>query len=215
MALSLREWKMKIKMIKSVLFMVFWSFSLLLNPLWALGQSLELGPFPWGTNLENLNSDLSEKNQIGQVREDTYRLEIEIQYSPTRSVKIRKGGLVALNWSSNPSMAGRLYGYAYEGKLFGRVFFFKDYPEIFPETAIGTLKKKYPEGRIYRSFTKDRFISLFEYKTDQLYVFTTERGIFFYDTSVLEKVAKKYQTEKEEEIKRFEDKQPDETRLPK
>jgi hypothetical protein len=215
MALSLRERKMKIKMIKSVLFMVFWSFSLLLNPLWALGQSLELGPFPWGSNLENLNSDLSEKNQVGQVREDTYRLEIEIQYSPTKSVKIRKGSLVALNWSANPSMAGRLYGYAYEGKLFGRIFFFKDYPEIFPETAIGTLKKKYPEGRIYRNFTKDRFISLFEYKTDQLYVFTTERGIFFYDTSVLEKVAKKYQTEKEEEIKKFEDKQPDETRLPK
>ncbi|HMK65259.1 MAG TPA: hypothetical protein VK564_05650 [Thermodesulfobacteriota bacterium] len=206
---------MKIKKIKWVLFMVFCGFSLLLNCPWALGQSLDLGPFPWGSSLENLNSDLSEKNQVGQIREDTYRLEIEIQYSPTKSVKIRKGSLVALNWSANPSMSGRLYGYAYEGKLFGRVFYFKDYPEIFPETAIGTLKKKYPEGRIYRSFTRDRFISLFEYKTDQLYAFTTERGIFFYDTGVLEKVAKKYQTEKEEEIKRFEDKQPDETKMTK
>ena len=182
-------------------------FSFYSNP--ALAQGLELGPFPWGSSLGALNSALSEKNQIGQVREDTFRLEIEIQYTPTKVLKIRKGSLVALNWSANPSMAGRLYGYAYEGKLFGRVFFFKDYPEIFPETVISTLKKKYPEGRIYRSFTRDRFISLFEHKTDPLYAFTTERGIFFYDPAVLEKVIKKYQEEYDQEVKRFEDKQPD------
>jgi hypothetical protein len=175
----------------------------------ALGQGLELGPFPWGSSLEALNSSLSENNQMGQVREDTFRLEIEMQHTPTQTVKIRKGSLVALNWSANPSMTGRLYGYTYEGKLFGRVFLFKDQPEIFPETVIGALKKKYPEGRTYRSFTKDRFVPMFEYKSDQLYTFTTERGIFFYDPPVLEKVVKKYQAEHEQEMKRFEDKQQD------
>jgi hypothetical protein len=174
-----------------------------------LGQSLEWGPFPWGLGLDALNNAMSEKNQIGQLREDNYRLEIELHYTPTKIIKIRKGSLVAVNWSANPSLSGRLYGYAYEGKLFGRVFFFKDYPEIFPETVIGTLKKKYPEGRTYRSFAKDRFISLFEYKTDQLYAFTTERGIFFYDTAILEKIVIKYQAENEQEVKRFEEKQPD------
>lgn len=193
-----------------------WVFTLVLftasvfffSPL-ARSQSIDWGPFQWGVSLDALNSSMNEKNQIGQVREDTFRIEIEIQYTPTKVVKIRKGSLVALNWSANPSMAGRLYGYSYEGKLFGRVFFFKDYPEIFPETVIGTLKKKYPEGRIYRSFVKDRFISLFDYRTDQQYVFTTERGIFFYDPAVLEKLVKKSQAENEEEIKRFEEKQPD------
>jgi hypothetical protein len=184
-------------------------FSFLFYSNLASGQGLELGPFPWGSSLDNLNSIMSEKNQIGQVREDTFRLEFEIQYTPTRVIKARKGNLVALIWSANPSMAGRLYGYAYEGKLFGRVFFFKDYPEIFPETVIGSLKKKYPEGRSYRSFAKDRFISLFEYKSDRLCAFTTERGIFFYDPEVLDKVVKKYQAENEQEIKRFEEKQPD------
>jgi hypothetical protein len=184
-------------------------FSFLFYSNLALGQGLEMGPFPWGATLDALNNALSEKNQVGQVREDTFRLEIEIQYTPTKVIKARKGSLVALNWSANPSMAGRLYGYAYEGKLFGRVFFFKDYPEIFPETVIGSLKKKYPEGRIYRSFAKDRFISLFEYKADRFYTFTTERGVFFYDPEVLDKAVKKYQADYEQEMKRFEEKQPD------
>jgi hypothetical protein len=174
-----------------------------------MGQGLDLGPFPWGASIEELNGSFNEKNQTGQVREDTYRLEFEFQYGPTKAVKIRKGSLAALVWSSNPSMSGRLYGFTNDGKLFGRVIFFKDHPEIFSETVIGTLKGKFPQGRTYRSFTRDRFISLFEYKSDQLYVFTTERGIFFYEPNVLEKIVKKYQSEYEQEVKRFEEKQPE------
>jgi hypothetical protein len=200
MCANLNHWGLKLVFLTAFVFFF--------APL-AQGQQIDWGPFQWGATLDQLNSSLSEKNQIGQVREDTFRIEIEIQYTPSRVIKARKGNLVALNWTSNPSMAGRLYGYTYEGKLFGRVLFFKDYPEIFPETVIGTLKKKYPEGRIYRSFVKDRFISLFDYKSDQQYVFTTERGIFFYDPAVLDKIVKKYQAENEEEIKRFEEKQPD------
>ena len=174
-----------------------------------LSQGLDWGPFPWGLSLEELNGSFNEKNQIGQVREDKYRVEIELQYTPTKVIKTRKGNLLALIWSSNPSMAGRLYGYCYDGKFFGRVIFFKDHPEIFPETVIGTLKGKYPQGRTYRSFTRDRFISLFEYKSDKLYVFTTERGIFFYEPNVLETIVKKSQSQYEQEMKRFEDKQPE------
>jgi hypothetical protein len=179
-----------------------------------MGEGLDFGPFPWGLSLEEINGSFNEKNQIGQVREDKYRTEIELQYAPTKAIKARKGNLSALIWTSNPSMAGRLYGYTYDGKFFGRVIFFKDHPEIFPETVIGTLKGKYPQGRTYRSFTRDHFISLFEYKSEQLYVFNTERGIFFYDPNVLEKVIKKYQSENELEMKKFEEKQPEAVKTP-
>jgi hypothetical protein len=179
-----------------------------------MGQGLDWGPFPWGASIEELNGSFNEKNQIGQVREDKYRVEIELQFTPAKAVKIRKGSLVALIWTSNPSTAGRLYGYTYDGKFFGRVIYFKDHPEIFPETVIGTLKGKFPQGRTYRSFSQDRFISLFEYKSDQLYVFTTERGIFFYDPNLLEKVVKKSQSEYDLEKKRFEEKQPDVLKSP-
>jgi hypothetical protein len=179
-----------------------------------MSQGLDLGPFPWGFSVDELNRSFNEKNQIGQVREDNYRVEIELQLNPTKALKVRRGSLSALVWSSNPSMAGHLYGYTYDGKFFGRVIFFKDHPEIFPETVIGTLKGKFPQGRTYRSFSRDRFISLFEYKSDQLYVFTTERGIFFYDPIALEKVVKKFQSEYDQEIKRFEEKQPDIMKMP-
>ncbi len=143
---------------------------------------------PWGLNLEELNRAFKEKYQTGQINEDKYRSEIEFQYSPVKSLKVRKGKLVALLSSADPSTPGRLYGYAFEGKIFGRAILFKDHPELFPETAIRSLKEQYPLGKIIRNFSTPRSIPFFEYKSDQLYIFSTERGVFYYEPNVLERV---------------------------
>ena len=145
---------------------------------------------PWGLNLEELNRAFKEKYQTGQINEDKYRSEIVLQYSPAKSLKARKGKLVALLSSTDPSTPGRLYGYAFEGKIFGRAIFFKDHPELFPETVIRNLKEQYPQGKIIRNFSTPRSIPFFEYKSDQLYIFSTERGVFYYEPLVLEKVVR-------------------------
>ncbi|OGP49557.1 MAG: hypothetical protein A2Y79_10935 [Deltaproteobacteria bacterium RBG_13_43_22] len=144
-------------------------------------------PLPWGLNLEELNQAFKEKNKAGRIQEDKDRPEIELQYALTKSLKVRIGKLKALLSSTDPSKPGRLYGYAFEGKFFGRVIFFKDHPEYFPETVPRTLKEKYPQGKIIRSFSTDRSLSSFEYKTDHLYVFSTGNGVFFYEPNILEK----------------------------
>lgn len=143
---------------------------------------------PWGLNLEELNQAFKEKYNTGQIKEDKDRSEIEFHFAPAKSFKVRKGKVVAWLSSTDPSRPARLYGYAYEGKIFGRVIFFKDYPEIFPETVAKNLKEKYPQGKVFRNFGATRAIPFFEFKSDQLYVFSTERGVFFYEPHVLETV---------------------------
>jgi len=147
-------------------------------------------PLPWGLNLEELNKVFKDKNKIGQIREDKDRSEIELQYTSAKSLTARKGKLTALLSSTDPSTPGRLFGYSYEGKFFGQAIFFKDHPEFFPETVARTLKEKYPQGKILRSFGTTRSSSYFEYKSDQLYVFSAERGVFYYQPDVLEKIVK-------------------------
>jgi hypothetical protein len=145
---------------------------------------------PWGLNLEELNQAVKEKFKTWQIKEDKDRSEIELQYAPAKSFKIRRGKLTALLSLTDSSTSGRLYGYAYEGKYFGRVIFFKDHPELFPETVIRNLKEQYPQGIVFKSFSSTRGNSYFEYKSDQLYVFLTERGVFYYEPAVLEKVVR-------------------------
>jgi hypothetical protein len=147
-------------------------------------------PPPWGLNLEELNLIVKEKNKTGLIQEDKNRSEFELQYSNAKAIKVKRGKVVALIISSDASKPGRLYGYSFEGKFFGRVIFFKDHPEFFPETVPRTLKEKYPQGRILRSFSTASSISFFEYRTDQLYIFSTERGVFYYEPNVLEKVVR-------------------------
>ena len=153
-----------------------------------LSQGDDWTLLPWGLNLEELNQALKEKSKTGLIREDKDRSEIEFQYGPAKSFKIRRGKVIALLSSTVPSSPGHLYGYTFEGKIFGRVLLFKDYPEFFPETIIRNLKEQYPQGRIVRNFSTPRSIPFFEYKSDQLYVFSTERGVFYYEPYVLEKV---------------------------
>jgi hypothetical protein len=161
---------------------------------------------PWGLNLEELNQAVREKYKTWQIQEDKDRSEIEFQYAPGKSLRIRKGKLAALLRLSGSSTPGRLYGYAYEGKFFGRAIFFKDHPELFPETAIRKLKEQYPQGKVFRSFSTTRGISFFEYKSDHLYVFLTERGVFYYEPTILEKVVRIEQGQLDQEDKRIEQK---------
>jgi hypothetical protein len=147
-------------------------------------------PPPWGLNLEELNQIFKEKNKTGQIKEDKDRPEIEFQYTPVKAIKVKRGRVVALVSSIDPSTPGSLYGYSFKGKIFGRVVVFKDHPEFFPETVARILKERYPQGRVSRTVSTARNFSFFEYKTDQLYVFSTERGVFYYQPDVLEKVVR-------------------------
>jgi hypothetical protein len=177
-------------------------------------QANDWEPLPWGLNLEELNLAYKAKFKAGQIREDKERSEIELQYSPARSVKARRGELVALVSSTDSSSAFRLFGYAYDGKFFGQAIFFKDHPEFFPETINSTLKKKYPQGKIIRSLGATRFISAFEFKSDSLYVFTAEKGVFFYEPHLLEIVAKKFQGQVEQEKEKIEKEWRDQPVMP-
>jgi hypothetical protein len=169
-----------------------------------LSQGDDWTLFPWGLNLEELNRAFKEEYKTGQIREDKDRSEIEFQYSPTKSLKIRKGKVVALLSLTDSLTSGRLYGYAFEGKIFGRVILFKDHPEFFPETVQRKLKEHYPLGKINRNFSTPRSNPYFEYKSDQLFVFSTERGVFYYEPFVLEKVVKIEQGQFTQEEKKYE-----------
>jgi hypothetical protein len=169
-----------------------------------LSQAADFEPLPWGTNLEELNQAYKTKYTTGQIREDKERSEIEIQYSPARTIKIRRGELVALVSSTDSSSAYRLFGYAYEGKFFGQTIFFKDHPEFFPETINSTLKKKFPDGKIIRTLGSNRMNSAFEFKSDNLYVFTAEKGVFFYEPNTLGRIVKKFQSQIDQEKEKIE-----------
>ena len=189
----------KIRLIVGIGFLLFFSGM-------GLSSENEWTVLPWGLNLEELNQAVREKYKTWQIKEDKDRSEIEFQYAPTKSLKTRKGKLVALLSLTDSSAPGRLYGYAYEGKFFGRAIFFKDHPELFPETVIRKLKEQYPQGKVFRSFSTTRGISYFEYKSDQLYVFVTERGVFYYEPTVLEKVVRIEQGLSDQEEKRIDQK---------
>ena len=161
--------------------------------------------FPWKLNLEELNRVFREKYKTGQIQEDKHRAEIEFQYSPNKSVKVNRGELMALTSSTDPSTSGRLFGYTYEGKFFGRVLLFKDHPEFFPESINNRLKETYPQGRVYRSFGTTLSPSIFEFKSEKIYVFTTEKGIFFYEPNLLEEVARKLQAQKDDRLRRYDE----------
>jgi hypothetical protein len=170
---------------------------------------------PWGLNLEELNQAVKIKPLSGQIDEDKVRSEIELQYFPGKSLKVRKGKVMALIHFSDPSTPGRLYGYTFEGKFFGRVIFFKEYPELFPEMAIRNLKEHYPQGKVIRSFNTAQSNPFFEYKSDKLYIFSTDRGVFFYEPTVLQKVVKAELGQIEQEEKRYEQKAREKSDIPR
>ena len=168
---------------------------------------------PWGLNLEELNRAV--KVKAVQIKEDKDRIVIELQYAPAKSLKVRRGKVVALLSFSDSSTLGSPYGYAFEGKIFGRVVFFKDHPELSPEMVIRNLKEKYPQGKVLRSFSTTLSLPFFEYKSDPLYVFSTEKGVFYYEPLILEKVIRIEQGQLEQEDKRYDQKIRDKGEKPK
>ena len=102
--------------------------------------------------------------------------------------------------SKDSSSSYCLLGYSYEGKFFGQVVFFKDYPELFPETINSVLRKEYPEGKLIQTFGASRAISSYQVKTEALYLFTNEKGVFLYEPAVLTKVVTYFQELRKKEI---------------
>lgn len=178
------------------------------------GQGYDWELLPWKLNLEELNRAFKEKHKDGQIREDKQRTEFEFQYSPNKSVKVNQGDLVALISATDPSAPAHLYGYAFKGQFLGRVILFKDHPELFPESVNNRLKETFPQGRIYRSFGTTRSPARFEYKSDEMYVFTAEKGIFFYEPILLEESAKKAQGQADEKVRRYEEPYKDQLVVP-
>ncbi|MGC1404878.1 MAG: hypothetical protein WA974_18370 [Thermodesulfobacteriota bacterium] len=180
----------------------------------SFGQDYDWELLPWKLNLEELNRAFKEKHKDGQIQEDKHRTEFEFQYSPGKSVKVNRGDLVALISITDPSAPAHLYGYAFKGQFFGRVILFKDHPELFPESVNNRLKETFSQGRVYRSFGTTRSPARFEYKSDEMYVFTAEKGIFFYEPILLEELAKKAQGQADERVRRYEEPYKDQPVMP-
>ena len=181
-------------------------FGVLLCTWSGFGEDLRLSPPPWGLNLEELNRVYQEQiNSQGELKPDQQRFEIALQIQPRRSVIIPKGDLVALvetTKGSGSSGLGRLFGYLWEGKFFGRVMLFKDHaPLTAPEAAL-RLKTLYPEGRLFRQFTGTVMSHHFELDSERLRIFTTDQGVFYYETAVLQKLLRETERESQERWKK-------------
>jgi hypothetical protein len=136
---------------------------------------------------------------------DQQRFEIDLQIQPRQTVKIPKGDLVALVETSagaGPSTLGRLFGYLWEGKFFGRVILFKDHPPLSSSEAALRLKTLYPEGRLFRKFTGTAMSHHFELDSDQMSIFINDQGVFYYEPSMLKKVLRETERENLERRKR-------------
>ena len=189
-----------------VFFRVVILIGCLLVPWEGHGDELQLSPLRWGLNLEELNRVYQDQvNPQGELKPDLQRFEIDLQIQPRQSVKIPKGGLVALMETpknTGSSGLGRLFGYLWEGKFFGKVYLFKDHPSLTSAEAALRLKALYPEGKLFRKFTGTTMSHHFELDTDRLLIFMNDQGIFFYDPPMLKKVLQETERENEERRRR-------------
>jgi len=194
------EWK------NPVFFRMVIIVGLLLFPWKGFGEDLGLSPLRWGLNLEDLNRLYQE--QVSPQRElkpDLQRFEIDLQIQPRQSVKIPKGGLVALVETpkdTGSSGLGRLFGYLWEGKFFGRVLLFKDHSPLTSPEAAQRLKTLYPEGRLFRKFTGTAMSNHFELDSERILIFMNDQGVFLYDPPVLKKVLRETERENQDRRKR-------------
>jgi hypothetical protein len=179
---------------------------LVLLPWKGLAENLRLSPLRWGLTLEDLNRVFQEQNNSQrELKPDQQRFEIELQIQPRQTVTIPKGELVALvetSAGSGPSSLGRLFGYLWEGKFFGRVILFKDHPPLTASEAAQRLKDIYPEGRLFRKFTGTSMSHHFELDSERMSIFMNDQGVFYYEPSVLKKVLRETEREKLERKKR-------------
>jgi hypothetical protein len=179
---------------------------LLLFPWQGFGEDLQLSPLRWGLSLEDLNRLYQEQiNPQKELKPDPQRFEIDLQVEPRQSVKIPRGGLVALLETpkdSRYSGLGRLFGYLWEGKFFGRVLLFKDHSPLTLPDAAQRLKTLYPEGRLFRKFIGTVMSFQFELESEGLRIFMNDQGVYYYDPLVLKKVLRETEREKTDRDKR-------------
>ena len=186
---------------------IFFFVGALLFPWQVCGEDLlRLSPLRWEMNLEEMNRVFQEQiNPQRELKVDLQRFEIDLQIQPGQSVKIPKGGLVALVETpkgAGPSSLGRLFGYLWEGKFFGRVLLFKDYSPLTSPDAAPRLKTLYPEGKLFRKFTGTAMTNHFELDSGRLSIFMNDQGIFYYDPPMLKKVLREIERENQERWKR-------------
>ena len=179
---------------------------LLLFPWEGFAEDLAFSPLRWGLNLEDLNRLYQEQiNPQGELKPDPQRFEIDLQVEPRQSVKIPKGDLVALVETpkdSGSSGLGRLFGYLWEGKFFGRVLLFKDHSPLTLSDAAQRLKTLYPEGRLFRKFTGTVMSFHFELESERMRIFMNDQGVFYYDPLVLKKVLRETERENQDRWKK-------------
>ncbi len=189
-----------------VIFQMVIVVGLLLFPWRGFGEDLGLSPLRWGLNLEDLNRLYQEKvNPQKELKLDLQRFEIDLQIQPRQSVKIPKGDLVALVETpkgAGPSSLGRLFGYLWEGKFFGRVLLFKDHSPLTSPEAAQRLKVLYPEGRLFRKFTGTAMSHHFELDSEGMLIFMNDQGVFYYDSLVLKKALRETERESQERSKK-------------
>jgi hypothetical protein len=156
------------------------------------GMAAGVESFHWGLTVEELNQALSKGESVDFIlREDTSRPDIELPYTPLKKLKIPRGRLTALDQvkkSAGPDSLGQLFGYGYEGRFFGRVELFKQTPWTSLPEITRALKEKFPEGKVIRSFSGPKTFSYFEYRGTDLYVFTNEQGVYYFEPLSLNKV---------------------------
>jgi hypothetical protein len=188
---------------------IFFLVGSLLFPWPGFGEDLKLSPPPWGLNLEELNRVYQEQiNPQGELKVDLQRFEIDLQIRPSQSVKIPKGDLVALVETpkgAGPSSLGRLFGYLWQGKFFGRVLLFKDHSPLTSPEAAQRLKTLYPEGKLFRKFTGTAMSNHFELDSERMRIFMNDQGVFYYDPPVPEKVLRETERESQGRGKREEE----------
>jgi len=183
-------------------FRMLFLVGLLLFPWEGFAEDLAFSPLRWGLSLEDLNRLYQEQINPGkELKPDPQRFEIDLQVEPRKSVKIPRGGLVALLESpkdSGYSGLGRLFGYLWEGKFFGRVLLFKDHSPLTLSDAAQRLKTLYPEGRLFRKFIGTVMSFQFELESDGMRIFMNDQGVFYYDPLVLKKVLRETEREKQD-----------------
>jgi hypothetical protein len=161
------------------------------------GQAAGVESFHWGLTLEALTQVLAKEGRADSLlREDPNRASIELPLTPLKSLKIPRGRLKAVieaKQTAGPESLGRLYGYVYDGLLFGRVELFKQTPSFSVTEITRGLKERFPEGKVFRSLSGPKPVSYFEYRGNDLYVFTNAEGVYYFEPFTLNKVIREEQ----------------------
>ena len=182
------------------------------------GEAAGIEPFRWGMTLEEVTQVLSKEGSSDSIlREDPSRSVVELPYTPLKSLKIPRGRLKALvevKKSAGPESLGRLFGYAYEGRFFGRVELFKQTPWSSLPEITRVLKEKFPEGKVFRSFSGPKTVSYFEYRGNDLYVFTNEEGVYYFEPLTLNKMVREEQKVLGDKESKFQEETREKLRTP-